>query len=130
MHGGLAKTRLGDHQTAIQYLQHALRLSPLDPSIFVAQDGLALANFFLGNFEEGLKFALDVLRHHQNDLTGLRIAMACHAQLGNIEAAQNLWQQLTLRSPSERVSDVPKRGWREPETTKLQEAYRLAGMPD
>ena len=130
MHGGLAKTRLGDHQTAIQYLQHALRLSPLDPSIFVAQDGLALANFFLGNFEEGLKFALDVLRHHQNDLTGLRIAMACHARLGNIEAAQKLWQQLTLRSPSERVSDVPKRGWREQETAKIQEAYRLAGMPE
>jgi len=130
MHGGLVRTRLGDHQTAIQYLQRALRLSPLDPSIFIAQGGLAMASFFLGDYHEGLKFAADALRHHPNNPTCLRIAMACHARLGNLEAAKKAWQQLALISPSERVSDVPKRGWREREIALLQGAYRLAGMPE
>jgi tetratricopeptide (TPR) repeat protein len=55
MWGGWAKTLLGDHQTAIDYHQRALRLSPLDPCIFSAQTGLAYSYFFLGNYEEGLK---------------------------------------------------------------------------
>ena len=66
-----------------------------------------------------------------NYVTALRIAMACHARLGNIEAAQKLWQQLALLSPSERVSEIRKRAaWRDQDIAKLQEAYRLAGMPE
>jgi adenylate cyclase len=130
MHGGMARTLLGDHQTAIHYFQRALRLSPLDLNIFIAQGGLACAYFFLGNYEEGLKCTADALRHHPNYLLGLRIEMACNARLGNIEAAQKLWQQLALLSPSEHVSEIRKRGWRDQEIAKLQEAYRLAGMPE
>ena len=130
MVGGTATMMLGDHHTAIDYFQRALRLSPLDPNIFNAQGGLAIAYFLLGNYEEGLKYATDALRHHSNFLPGLRMAMACHAQLGNIEAAQKLWQKLSLLSPSERVSEIRKRGWRDQDIAKFEEAYRLAGMPE
>ncbi len=109
MWGGWAKMVLGDHQTAIDYLQRALRLSPLDPRIFFAQAGLAFAYFFLGNYEEGLKCAADALRHHPNHVASLRVAMACHALSGNIEAAQKLWRQVALLSPSDRVSETRKR---------------------
>jgi TolB-like protein/class 3 adenylate cyclase len=130
--GGLAKTRLGDHRTAIDYLQRALRLSPLDPRIFFAQAGLAYAYFFLGNYEEGLKCAADALRHHPDYVPALRIAMACNALGGNIEAAQKFWRQVALLSPSDRVSGTPKRlGYRrDQDLAKIQEAYRLAGMPE
>jgi adenylate cyclase len=109
-----------------------LRLSPLAPGIFQAQAGLALAHFFLGNYEEGLKCAADALRHHPDYVPALRIAMACNARLGNIEAAQKLWQQVALLSPSDRVSETRKRFplRRDQDLEKLQEAYRLAGMPE
>jgi adenylate cyclase len=129
MFGGWTKRVLGDHQTAIDYLQRALRLSPLDPRIFFAQVGLAYAYFFLGNYEEGLKCAADALRHHPDYVTALRIAMACNALSGNVEAAQKLWRQVALLSPSERVSGL-RRYRREQDLAKLQEAYRLAGMPE
>lgn len=58
------EVEFGDHYTAIDYLRRALRLSPLDPRIFYAHNGLAFAHFFLGNYEEGLKCAADALRHH------------------------------------------------------------------
>ena len=132
MWGGFAKMTLGDHQTAIDYFQRALRLSPLDPRIFYAQVGLAYAYFFLGNYEEGLKHAAAALRHHPTYPAVLRAAMACNALSGNIEAAQKLWQQVALLSPSDRVSETRKRlGYRrEQDLAKLQEAYRLAGMPE
>lgn len=130
MIGGTAKLLLGDHQIAIDYFQRALRLSPLDPNIFNAQSGLACAHFLLGNYKEGLKYATDALRHHPDFLVALRVAMACQTQLGNIQAAQDLWRQLVRVSPSERVSDVRTRGWIEQDVAKFQDAYRLAGMPE
>jgi adenylate cyclase len=129
--GGWAKTLLGDHQTAIDYHHRALRLSPLDPTIFYAQGGLAYAYFFLGNYEEGLKCAAEALRHHPSYVPALRTAMACHALSGNIEAAQKLWRQVALLSPSDRVSEVRKRSrFRDQDLAKVQEAFRLAGMPE
>jgi adenylate cyclase len=131
MWGGWTKSILGDHRTAIDYHQHALRLSPLDVRIIFAHEGLAFAHFFLGNYEEGLKCAADVLRHHPTYVQGLRITMACHAMLGNIEAAQKLWQQVVLLSPSDRVSGTRKRSqWRDQDVARLEEAYRVAGMPE
>ena len=129
--GGYTKTFLGDHQTAIHYFQRALRLSPLDPRIFFAQAGLAYAYFFLGKYEEGLKCAADALRHHPSFVQALRVAMACNALSGKIEAAQKLWRQVALLSPSDRVSETRKRApWKDQDIAKLQEAYRLAGMPE
>ena len=130
--GGWAKLYLGDHRTAIDYFHRALRLSPLAPAIFFAHGGLAFAHFFLGNYEEGLKCAADALRHHPDYVTALRITMACHAMLGNIEAAQKLWSQVALLSPSDRVSKMRKGApfRRDQDLAKLQEAYRLAGMPE
>jgi tetratricopeptide (TPR) repeat protein len=129
--GGWTKMLLGDHQTAIDYLQRALRLSPLDPRIFFAQAGLGLAYFFLGNYEEGRKCAADALRHHPDYVLALRLAMACNALGGNIETARRLWEQTALLSPSDRVSETRKRAQlRDQDIAKLQEAYRLAGMPE
>ncbi len=130
--GGWAKLYLGDHRTAIDYFHRALRLSPLAPTIFFAHGGLAFAHFFLGNYEEGLKCAGAASRHHPDYVAAQRITMACHALSGNIEAARRLWEQTALLSPSDRVSKMRKGApfRRDQDLAKLQEAYRLAGMPE
>jgi len=130
--GGWAKLCLGDHRTAIDYFHRALRLSPLAPTIFFAHGGLAFAHFFLGNYEEGLKCAGAASRHHPDYVAAQRITMACHALSGNIEAARRLWEQTALLSPSDRVSKMRKGApfRRDQDLAKLQEAYRLAGMPE
>jgi adenylate cyclase len=130
--GGWTKMVLGDHRTAIDYLQRALRLSPLDPRIVFAQVGLAFAYFFLGNYEEGLKCAAVALRQQPSYPPALHVAMACHALSGNIEAAQKFWRQVALLSPTVHVSKTRKRIplRRDKDLAKLQEAFRLAGMPE
>jgi adenylate cyclase len=107
----------------------------LDPFIAFAEQGLAYAHFFLGDYEEGLRFAAALLRRFPNNPSGLRIAIACNVLLGNTEAAKSLWRQLAVLSPTDRVSDVGKRngrfiGGRPQDIAKLQEAYRIGGMPE
>jgi tetratricopeptide (TPR) repeat protein len=130
--GGWAKIALGEHRTAIKYAQHALRLSPLDPRVAIAEGNLAYGHFFLGNYEEGLRIATSHLRRFPNNLAALRAAIACNVLLGNTEAARSLWRQLAVLSPSDRVAETRKRGnyRRDQDVAKLQEAYRIAGMPE
>ena len=129
--GGWAKILLGDYQTAIKYCERAQRLSPIDPRIAFAETTLGYAHFFLGNYEEALKFAASYARRVPNDLGPLRAAIVCNVYLGNIEAAKSLWRELAVLSPSECVSDVLKRfPGRPQDVAKLQEAYRLVGVPE
>jgi adenylate cyclase len=129
--GGAVKMFLGDHLTAIDYVQRAMRLSPLDPRIFMAQNTFAFANFFLGNYEVGLKFAMEALRFHPNFLSALRLAMACSAMRGDVKAAQEFWRRIAMLHPNDRVSDVRKRfPYQEEDYRKLEEALRMVGMPE
>jgi adenylate cyclase len=129
--GGYAKILLGAYQTAIKYAQRAQRLSPIDLTVASADMVLGFAHFFLGNYEEGLKFAASFARRVPGNVGHLRLQIACNASLGNTEAVKSLGRELTVLSPYERVSDVPKRHPGRPQDiAKLQEAYRLAGMPE
>jgi tetratricopeptide (TPR) repeat protein len=129
--GGYAKILLGEYHTAIKYAQRAQRLSPIDPLTAFADNTIGFARFFLGNYEEGLKFAASFARRVPNDPGHLRLAMACNVYLGNLEAAKSLCRELAVLCPSERVSDVHWRFKGRPQdVAKLQEAYRLAGMPE
>jgi tetratricopeptide (TPR) repeat protein len=43
-------------------IEHLVRLSPLDPLIFIVQNGIVLAHFFAGRYEEALSWAQKALR--------------------------------------------------------------------
>jgi adenylate cyclase len=129
--GGWAKILLGDHHTAIKYAQRAQRLSPIDPRIAFAEWVLGYAHFFLGNYEDALKFAASLARRVPTFPPHLRITLACNVYLGNTELAKSLWRELAVLSPSDRVSETHKRfPGRPQDVAKLQEAYRIAGMPE
>jgi adenylate cyclase len=129
--GGWAKILLGDHHTAINYAQRAQRLSPIDPRIAFAEWVLGYAHFFLGNYEDALKFVASLARRVPTFPPHLRITLACNVYLGNTELAKSLWRELAVLSPSDRVSETHKRfPGRPQDVAKLQEAYRIAGMPE
>jgi adenylate cyclase len=130
--GGFNKLFLGNPQSALESFHHAIRLSPTDPRLYFAQGGIALALLLLGDYEGGRKYAVEALRDHPNYVGGLRAAMACAALAGDMKAAREFYRQFAAFAPTERVSDLRKRVTyrREEDYVKLEEGYRLAGMPE
>lgn len=129
--GGFNKLFLGNHQSALDYFHRAIRLSPADPRLYFALGGVALALLLLGDYEGGRKYALEALRDHPNYLGGLRAAMACCAFEGDMMAAHEFYRRFAALAPLERVSHLRKRvTYREKDYLKLEEGYRLAGMPE
>ena len=49
---GWAQVYLGDHDAAFEQFSTAIRLSPIDPHLFVPQTGMAFAHFFSGRIKK------------------------------------------------------------------------------
>ena len=75
---GWVRVFLGEPEVAIEHLARAMRLSPLDPLIFVAQDGIAFAHFFAGRYDEASSWAEKAVRESPNYLTAMRMARGKH----------------------------------------------------
>ena len=129
---GWTKAFLGDADTAIKHLTHAIRLSPLDPHIFRAHGGLALAHFLAERYDEAIKWAELSLRERPTYLAAMRELAAANALAGRIPEAHKVMAQLRQIDPVVRVSTV--KNWlplRRPEDLKrLQEGLRIAGLPE
>ena len=86
---GWASIHLGNHERAIEQFQHAMRLNPLDPEIYLVEVGLALCQFLIyvalrllcpGPSNRWLvKTSYDL---------AMEVAMCSYAMLGRIEEAQ------------------------------------------
>ena len=123
---------LGEIDAAIEQFQVALRLSPLDPSIFTAHSGMACAHFMAGRNEEASSWATTAIRQQPNFLAGHRIMMACHAMSGRVEEARKACMLALQLDPTQRISGIkdvaPFR--RAEDIERLAQAYRIAGMPE
>ena len=129
--GGWAQVYLGNLDAATSEFLMAIRLSPIDPRIFIAQTGLAHACFLAGHYIEGLSWAKLGIQHQPNFPAAHRIAMSCLAMLGRLEEAQ-LARVVALRiDPTVRISNLRDRApWRPEDLKKVSEAYRIAGVPE
>ena len=122
----------GEIDAAIEQFQVALRSSPLDPSIFSPQTGMAFAHFLAGRNEEASSWAATAVRRQPNFLAGQRVMMACHAMSGRVEEARQACMLALQLDPTLRISGIkdgaPFR--RAEDIERLAQAYRIAGMPE
>src|SRR5260370_29414112 len=81
---GNTRSYLGDAERAIEDLQQALRLNPLDSTLWIAQTGMANAHFLRGRYEEALSWVSMALRQRPNSLSALRVSMAANALAGHL----------------------------------------------
>ena len=123
---------LGEIDAAIEQFQVALRLSPLDPSIFTAHSGMAWAHFIAGRNEEASSWAATTVRRQPNFLAGHRIMMACHAMSGHVEEAREDVHARTATGPTLRISRIKDVATfrRAEDIERLAQAFRIAGMPE
>jgi len=130
--GGLLKAFRGEPETAIEHLAHAMRLSPLDPSLYSMQTATALAHFVAGRYDESVLWAEKASREDPNFLPAIRIIATSAGNSGQLERAQKAAKRMLEIDPAFRVSrltdHVPLR--RPDDLARYAEGLRRAGLPE
>jgi tetratricopeptide (TPR) repeat protein len=129
---GWVKLYLGQLETAIGHLAHAMRLSPFDPYMFAIQTGTATAHFVAGRYDEALHWAEKAIRLQSNYVGTIRIFAASCALMGRTEEARQAITLVRSIAPGLRVSNlknvVPFRQAEHLE--RYAEGLRKAGLPE
>jgi adenylate cyclase len=129
---GWVRLYLGQLETAIEHLAHAMRLSPFDPYLFAMQTGTATALFASGRHDEALSWAEKAIQLHSSFVGTIRIFAASSALTGRLEEARQAIARVRSIAPALRVSNlknvVP---FRQPEhLEKYADGLRKAGLPE
>ncbi|WP_407151624.1 adenylate/guanylate cyclase domain-containing protein [Bradyrhizobium sp. ORS 86] len=130
--GGLLKAFRGEPETAVEHLAHAMRLSPLDPSLYSMQTATALAHFVAGRYDESVLWAEKASREDPNFLPAIRIIATSAGNSGQLERARKAAKRMLEIDPTFRVSKlsdhVPMR--RPEDLARYAEGLRRAGLPE
>jgi tetratricopeptide (TPR) repeat protein len=127
----LAHCFAGDHGTAIEHAQRALRLSPFDPLSYRPLIALAFAHFFIGDAAAAAEHAAQAVQANPRLDSAHTILVASLVELGRLEEAREAARRLLAAFPAFGVAKRRRSGFRQ---TAQFEAYlaalRRAGLPD
>ena len=103
---GWTQMYLGEHQTALNHLRKAERLSPRDPTSMQAKMAMSYAHFFQGAYGEASELAEAISRESPGFQPALRVAaMSCALGGDRISALQYTKKALAL-DPTARVATL------------------------
>jgi TolB-like protein/class 3 adenylate cyclase/Tfp pilus assembly protein PilF len=130
--GGFLRIWNGDPESAAEYFQRAMRLSPLDPEMYRMQAGMAMTHLFSGRFDLALEWAERSFRQLPSFLAVVAVIAASHALAGRQDRARQVMDNLRCLDPTLRLSNLTD--WLPIRTAKdlatFAEGLRLAGLPD
>jgi TolB-like protein len=129
---GYVQLRFGNGDAATEQFQIAIRMSPLDPRIYLAQNGMAAAHFLAGRYEDGSLWAKIAVHEKPNFVIAHINTMACYAMAGRVEEARQAWAVARQIDPTQRISTL-RNMWHFGRFKDFQlyvEALRIAGMPE
>lgn len=130
--GGVLRALHGETEAAINDLNHAVRLSPLDPEMFRMHVGMAFAHFFAGHLDIAADYAEKALSNLPSLLVAAALVAASHALNGRPDKARSAMQRLLSLNPDLRIGSV--RDWlpiqRPEDLARLADGLRLAGLPE
>jgi len=130
---GFNKVWLGEHQSAIDRLTRAIRLSPSDPQLYLKYHGICYAHFFLEHYDEAVSWGERAYRLRPRHAPILRVTAAAYAMSGDLAKARAYGARAIEVDPVfstlSRIKDLAP--FRRPQDlTKFEEALRLAGLPE
>ena len=130
--GGMVRMFLGDPEAAIEYAEKAMRLSPLDVSMWVAYGVLATAHLQLSDYEEAAAWARKSVRRHHANQPIHHVLVASLAQSNRQEDAEAALADLMALDPELTVGGLKERypvaGYRN--LDGFIEGLGKAGLPD
>ena len=129
---GLLRFYRGEPDVAIEHLARAMRLSPLDPTLYQMQVGTGFSHLLAGRFDDASSWAEKALREEPNYLPAAAVTSASHALAGRLEEARQAMARLRRIDPALRMSNL--KNWfpiRRPEHfASWAEGLRRAGLPE
>ena len=129
---GWVRGYAGDPVGAIESLNKAIRLNPLDTRVFLTQSAMAFAHFIAGRDDEAAGWAAMALRVKPNWLPALRMTIASNAMRGQAEQAKQALSTYLRIDPEVTITKLceyyPFR--RNADRQRLVAAMRKAGVPD
>jgi adenylate cyclase len=129
--GGFLRLWSGQPDGARENFERAMRLSPLDPEMYRAQAGMAMAHLFAGRFDTASSMAETVCRHMPTFLMVVGIVAASHALAGRQDEARREMTRLRRLDPTLRLSNLgdwlPIR--RAEDRATLADGLQKAGLP-
>ena len=128
---GWVRGYAGDPDGAIESLNKAMRLNPLEPRVFLTQSAMAFAHFIAGHDDDASDWAANALRVKPNWLPALRVSIASNAMRGRVDDAKRAVKSYLQIDPEMSIAKIcehyPLR--REVDRQRLILAMRKAGVP-
>ena len=106
---GYVRVWLGDSERAIDHLQRAMRLSPVDILMFLMQGATATAHFIAGRDDEAFAWAEKSAQRNPFIVGPTRIAAASAAYLGRSEDAAKYLARVLQIDPGLALSNLGER---------------------
>jgi TolB-like protein len=129
---GLLRYYRGETDLAIEHLQRAMRLSPLDPALYQMHVGTGFAHLLAGRFDEASSWAEKAFREQPNYLVGAAVTAASQALAGRLDEATHAMARVRQIDPALRLSNL--KDWfpiRRPEHFALwADGLQKAGLPE
>jgi len=129
---GWVKIYIGESDVAIEHFERFIRLSPLDPIMFMAFAGIACAHFLAGRNDDASSWAEQALRENPDCHPALRIAAASNALAGRTNEAHKAVLRLHEVDSAFHVSILKEYiQFRRPEDlARYKDGLQRAGVPE
>lgn len=126
-----ANVMVGDVETGRLAFLRALRIAPGALDTYELLVGVAIAELFLGEFEESVSWSLRSIAQNGDWLGAYWMLGAAYVELGRLEEARGIVARLLARAPHMRMADLERLGRRYAERFRVVvDAMRSAGLPE
>jgi adenylate cyclase len=126
---GWVRIFLGQPELAIEHLERAMRLSPLDFAFHAMEAATAHAHLSAGRYHEAMLWAEKALRDQPNQAEALAALSIASMRAGDIEKAQAAMKRLLQITPGRRISNYFLPNASPDRRALVAEVLRKAGMP-
>jgi hypothetical protein len=103
---GFLRVWNGEPESATEYFERAMRLSPLDPEMYRIQAGMAMAHLLEGRIDTASSWAEKAFRHLPSFLMVVGVVAATHALAGRQDEARRAMNHLRQLDPTVRLCNI------------------------
>jgi TolB-like protein len=130
IYSGWVKASRGEPELALECLDRARELSPLDPQSYSIWAGIAFVHFIAGRYSQALSSAEVSLRHQPDFLLPHVMVASCAGLMGEVSIGKKAIARVRVIDPRLRLSNVHRvQAMRPEDLLRWRNGLAKAGLP-